>query len=167
MAPLTGTAGPPVRLFTRRERLARRRAVTLLIVGVTVFAILLTFLALRVATRPNTDVHLGSTTFRVGAAQRLERRVRADRYPLLFQDLRDKSIDIFVDHQKGKPFYEGWRAVEAHAPNAPRSCTLTWSGDHYTDPCTGTSYPANGKGLRRFQVKVVKGVVFVNFRQTI
>lgn len=164
---MTASGGPPVRLLTRRERLARRRAITILIAAVTAFAVLLTVVALRVATKPNSDVNLGSDTFRVGFAKTLERRIRADHYPLLFQDLRDKSIDIFVDHQKGKPFYQGWRAVEAHAPNAPRTCTLAWNGDGYTDPCGGATYPADGEGLRRFQVNVVKGRVFVNFRKTI
>ncbi len=164
---MTTPGGPPVRLFTRRERIARRRSVAMLIAAVTVFAILLTVLALRVATTPNSDVNLGSDTFRVGHGQALERRIRADRYPLLFQDLRNKSIDIFVDHEKGKPFYEGWRAIEAHAPDAPRTCTLAWNGDGYTDPCTGATFPADGTGLRRFRTKVVKGVVYVNFRQTI
>ncbi len=164
---MTAPTGPPVRLFTRRERVARRRAIALLIVAVSAFAILLTVVALRVATKPDSEVNLGSDTFRVGFAKTLERRIRADRYPLLFQDLRDKSIDIFVDHQKDRPFYQGWRAFEAHAPNSPRSCTLAWNGEHYTDPCTGATYPADGIGLRRFEVKVVKGRVFVNFRKTI
>jgi hypothetical protein len=131
------------------------------------FAIALTVGALRVATQPNADVHLGSETFRVGSAKSLERRIRADKYPLLFQDLRNKSIDVFVDHQRGKPFYEGWRAVEAHGPGAPRTCTLDWNGHGFTDPCDATIYPADGAGLRRFQVKVIKGVLYVNFRKII
>ena len=164
---MTAPAGPPARLLTKAQRQQRRRAVTALIAVVSVFAILLTVLALRVATRPNSDVHLGSTTFRVGGAQTLERRIRADRYPLLFQDLRNHSIDVFVAHEKGKPFYTGWRAVEAHGPNAPRSCTLNWNGNGYTDPCNSKTYPPDGAGLRRFQVNVVKGVIYVNFRKTI
>jgi len=164
---VTAPAGPPVRLLTRQERRARRRAITLVVVALSTFAITLTFAALHIATRPNSDVHLGSSTFRVGGAQTLARRIKADDYPLLFQDLRNNAIDIFVDHDRGRPFYRGWRAVEAHAPDAPRDCTLNWTGSGYSDPCSGKTFPADGKGLRTFQVKVVKGVVYVNFRKTI
>jgi hypothetical protein len=139
----------------------------LVVVALSTFAITLTFAALHIATRPNSDVHLGSATFRVGAAQTLARRIKADDYPLLFQDLRNNSIDIFVDHDRGRPFYRAWRAVEAHAPGAPRACTLNWTGSGYSDPCSGKTFPADGKGLRTFQVNVVKGVVYVNFRRPI
>jgi len=164
---MNAASGPPLRLYTRRERQQRRRVRALIVLVLASFSVILTVVALYVVTRPNADANLGSDTFRVGSAETLERRIRADQYPLLFQDLRDKSIDIFVDHQKGKPFYESWRAIEAHAPNAPRTCTLSWNGAGYTDPCTGATYPSNGEGLRRFQTYVVKGVVYVNFRKTI
>jgi hypothetical protein len=130
-------------------------------------AVILTVLALRLATKPNANVNLGSDTFKVGSARTLERRIRADQYPLLFQDPRDKSLDIFVDHQRGKPFYEGWRAIEAHAPGAPRRCQLKWTGSGYRDPCDGKTYPATGEGLRRFDAKSVKGFVIVNFRKVL
>lgn len=164
---MTVSAGPPVRLLTGQERRRRRRVITILVIALSTFAITLTFAAVHIATRPNSEVHLGSNTFRVGGAQTLARRIKADDYPLLFQDLRNNSIDIFVNHDRGRPFYKAWRAVEAHAPGAPRTCTLKWTGSGYSDPCSGKTFPANGKGLRRFQVKVVKGVLYVNFRQTI
>jgi hypothetical protein len=130
-------------------------------------AVFLTVAALKVVTTPNADVKLGSETFRVGSARELERRIRLDQFPLLFQDLRDKSIDVFVDHQRGKPFYEGWRAIEAHAPGAPRACQLNFNGSGYTDPCDGRTYPSNGEGLRKFEAKVVNGVVIINFRRVV
>lgn len=167
MAPVTAPSGPPVRLYTHREMRQRRRVRAVIALILVSFSVILTVVALRIATQPNSDVNLGSDTFKVGSAEKLERRIRADQYPLLFQDLRNKSIDIFVDHQKGKPFYESWRAIEAHAPNAPRTCTVSWNGNGYTDPCTGATYPATGEGLRRFQTYVVKGVVYVNFLKTI
>jgi hypothetical protein len=131
------------------------------------FAIFLTWFTLRSATKPDSNVHLGSDTFRVGAAKSLERRIRADGFPLLFQDLRNKSIDIYVDHQDGKPFYEGWRAFEAHAPGAPRRCQLQFAADEYRDPCDGKTYPATGQGLRRFEANVVKGFVVVDLRKRV
>ncbi|HVV36058.1 MAG TPA: hypothetical protein VHC63_05595 [Acidimicrobiales bacterium] len=127
----------------------------------------MTVLTLHLATRPNADVHLGSDTFKVGSAKTLEARIRADHYPLLFQDLRNEGIDIYVDHQQGKHFYEGWRAIEAHAPDAERSCQLQWTGHEYKDPCTGTTYPASGAGLRRFETKVVDGIVVVDFKNRV
>ncbi|MEY2418250.1 MAG: hypothetical protein QOG90_930 [Actinomycetota bacterium] len=160
-------AGPPVRLLSRAERARRRRAVAVSVVIIGTLAIFLTVLTLRFATRPNRDVHLGSNTFRVGYAKTLEARIRADAFPLLFQDLRNNSIDIYVDHQRGKPFYEGWRAIEAHAPEAPRKCQLEWNGSAFTDPCDGRAYPATGQGLRRFEAKVVKGQVIVDFRKRV
>ncbi|MEY2424690.1 MAG: hypothetical protein QOI61_262 [Actinomycetota bacterium] len=160
-------SGPPARLLTRTEKLRRRRAVALSVVIFGSLAVFLTVAALKVVTTPNADVKLGSETFRVGSARELERRIRVDQFPLLFQDLRDKSIDVFVDHQRGKPFYEGWRAIEAHAPGAPRACQLNFNGSGYTDPCDGRTYPSNGEGLRKFEAKVVNGVVIINFRRVV
>jgi hypothetical protein len=129
------------------------------------FAVILTVWALRIATQPGSDVNLGSDTFKVGGSRALERRIRVDELPLLFQDLRGGSIDVFVYHQRGKPFYEGWLAIEAHAPGAPRTCQLTWTGSGYQDPCDGQTYPASGKGLRRFDAQSVDGWVIVDFRK--
>jgi hypothetical protein len=130
-------------------------------------AVFLTWFTVRSATRPNSQVHLGSETFRVGGAKSLKQRIEADGFPLLFQDLRNNSIDIYVDHQKGQPFYKGWRAFEAHAPDAPRTCQLKWTSGEYTDPCDGSTYPASGQGLRRFEAKVVKGFVVVDLRKRV
>ena len=164
---MTTPSGPPVRLYTRREMRQRRRVRAVIVLTLASFSVLLTVVALRIATEPNSEVNLGSDTFRVGSAATLERRIRADQYPLLFQDLRNKSIDVFVDHKKGTKVHLGWRAIEAHGPDAPRTCTLDWNGNGYTDPCNGTTYPADGEGLRRFQVRVVDGIVYVDFRKTI
>ena len=158
-------SGPPARLLTRDQNLRRRRAVALSVVLIGTFAIFLTVCTLQLATKPNSKVHLGSDAFKVGYAKTLDQRIRADHFPLLFQDLRNNSIDIYVDHQPSKHFWQGWRAIEAHAPNAKRSCQLQWTGTAYKDPCTGTAYPASGQGLRRFEAKVVKGFVVVDFRR--
>ncbi len=160
------SVGPPLRLYTHRERVRRRRVRVIAIAVLAGFSVLLTVVALNVATNPNADVQLGSTTFRVGHAATMVRRIRADNYPLLFQDLRNKSIDVFVSHE-GTNTQHGWRAIEAHAPGAPRTCQLAWTGSGYTDPCDGTTFPPDGTGLRRFQVNVVDGVVYVNFRQKV
>jgi hypothetical protein len=131
------------------------------------FAIFLTWFTLRSATKPDSRVHLGSDTFRVGGAKTLKQRIETDGFPLLFQDLRNNSMDIYVDHQKGKPFYDGWRAFEAHAPNAPRRCQLEWTGHEFKDPCDNKTYPATGQGLRRFEAKVENGFVVVDLRKRV
>lgn len=131
------------------------------LIGITMFVV-----ALRVATRPGVDVNLGSATFKVGNAKALIKSIERDRYPLLFQDLRNKSIDVFVAHDADEPDpLKGWRAIEAHAPDRARTCQLDWTGAGYQDPCDGTTYPANGEGLRQFKVTVVNGVIYVDFRQ--
>jgi hypothetical protein len=160
----TPDGGPPVRLYTRSERRRRRRVIVTAVAIVASFAVIITVLTLTAVTKPNVQVNLGSNTFRVGEALALERRIGKDNYPLLFQDLRDKSIDIFVDHQKGEHFYEAWRAIEAHAPGQPRTCQLVWTGTEYRDPCTDATYPSSGAGLRRFKTTVVHGEVIVDFR---
>lgn len=160
---MTTPAGPPIRLLTHSERKKRRRTIVAAVVIGSSFAITLTFLALSIATRPNANVNLGSGAFRVGFAYNLNKRINRDHYPLLFQDLRNKEIDVFVSHT-GKDFLTGWHAIEAHAPDAPRTCQLAWNGTAYRDPCNGAVYPASGTGLRRFQVNVVDGVIYVNFR---
>lgn len=159
-------SGPPVQLLTRQQRTRRRRVVAAAIVVVSSFAVLLTIAALNVATKPNAEVQLGSSTFKVGRAAPLARRIKADDYPLLFQDLQDKSIDLYLNHV-GKTHLTGWRAIEAHAPGVPRSCQLEWTGDEFRDPCDRKVYAADGSGLRRFKVNVVDGVLYVNFRQPI
>ena len=101
-------------------------AATLIGVGLVVFA-LFTFVTVRAITKPGAKVTLGDETFRVGDAAALAARIEADDYPLLFQDLRDKSIDLFVHHERGAPPAQGWRAFEAHAPprHADASCATT------------------------------------------
>lgn len=158
-------SGPPVRLFTHKQRVRRRWLIAGFVSVGSVFAVLLTFGALSVVTQPDSQAHLGSTTFKVGEAEAMLKRIERDDYPLLFQDLRNKSIDIFVAHSADEDDpLEGWLAIEAHAPDRARTCQLDWTGKAFKDPCDGTTYPASGEGLRQFKVNVVNGVLYVNFR---
>jgi hypothetical protein len=159
----------PMQLPTAASRRRRLRLnVTLIAVGLAVAA-LFTWVTVRAITRPGAQVTLGDDTFRVGQAAPLARRIARDDYPLLFQDLRDKSIDVFVDHDRAAAPTAGWHAFEAHAPGAPRRCQLRWSATDrsFTDPCDGTRYPADGSGLRAFRVVVSHGVVIVDLRRQI
>lgn len=98
--------------------------------------------------------------FRVGSASHLAQRVDKDG-PLLFQDLLDRSRDIYVQHIAGKE----WRAFEAHAPGSSRRCTLTWRppSHDFTDPCSSSTYPADGTGLVQYPATVdPKGALIVD-----
>ena len=159
----------PPALPTAASRRRRRRVnLTLVAIGLVV-ASLFTLITIKAITKPGAEVQLGDEAFRVGEAGVLARRIAADDYPLLFQDLRDRSIDLFVDHDRARPATEGWRAFEAHAPGAPRHCQLQWRSRArlFADPCSGTTYPSDGAGLRAFRVDVRDGIVTVDLRRQI
>ena len=62
-----------------------------------------------------------AATFDVGPAEERARTI-ARGGPILFQDLLNRSRDIYVQHLGD----DDWRAFEAHAPGAPRRCFLEW-----------------------------------------
>lgn len=97
--------------------------------------------------------------FRVGSAERLAPDIARDG-PLLFQDLLNRSRDIYVQHLGG----EDWRAFDAHAPGAPRRCVLAWRVQDrmFVDPCDGRTFPADGTGLAAYPTEVEDGRVFVD-----
>jgi hypothetical protein len=111
----------------------------------------LLFLLVLAITGPRSTRQTEKATFKVGSAERLARTVARDG-PLLFQDLLDRSRDIFVQHLGGND----WRAFEAHAPGAPRRCSLEWRRDTrvFVDPCDGRTYPADGTGLTSYPARV-------------
>lgn len=159
----------PMQLPTAESRRRRRRInLTLIAIGV-VLAAVFTLLTVRAVTRPGAQVTLGDDTFRVGEAGPLARRIAADDYPLLFQDLRDKSIDLYVHHERGAEPTSGWHAFEAHAPGAPRHCQLRWDSRTrvFLDPCNDRRYSLDGAGLRSFRVTVRNGIVTVDLRAQI
>lgn len=89
--------------------------------------------------------------FDVGpASQRAESIARSG--PILFPDPRGGTRDIFVQHLGG----DRWLAFEARAAGAPRQCVLRWDGSArtFSDPCDGTTYPADGTGLVSFPAAV-------------
>jgi hypothetical protein len=92
-----------------------------------------------------------AATFDVGPAEQRARTV-AEGGPILFQDLLDRSRDIYVQHLGD----DRWVAVEAHSPGAPRRCVLRWDGSTRTfvDPCDGRTYPADGSGLVTYPTTV-------------
>ena len=79
-------------------------------------------------------------------------RTIAEGGPILFQDLLNRSRDIYVQHLGG----DDWRAFEAHAPGAPRRCFLEWRAAtrEFVDACDGRTFPADGTGLVQYPTRV-------------
>ena len=124
----------------------------------------LLFLLVLALTGPRSTEQSARATFKVGSAERLARTV-AREGPLLFQDLLDRSRDIYVNHLGA----EDWRAFEAHAPGAPRRCTLEWRPEsrEFVEPCDGRRFPADGTGLRSYPTRVDEdGLLIVDLSAT-
>jgi len=99
-------------------------------------------------------------TFDVGPATQRAASVEQSG-PLLFPDPRGGTLDIYVQHLGGAR----WTAFAARAEGAPRRCVLHWDqgARHFTDPCDGRAYPADGTGLVTFPAEVNdKGRVIVD-----
>ena len=118
----------------------------------------LLFLVVLNLTGPRSTEQTEEARFRVGPAERWAETV-AREGPLLFQDLLNRSRDIYINHLGD----ENWRAFEAHAPGAPRRCTLTWRPESrdFVDPCDGRVFPADGTGLTQYPATVTENGVLV------
>ena len=104
-----------------------------------------------------------ATTFDVGPAEQRAVTI-AEGGPILFQDLLNRSRDIYVQHLGG----DDWRAFEAHAPGAPRRCFLEWRAAtrEFRDACDSRSFPADGTGLVSYPARVDdREHVIVDLRQ--
>ena len=124
--------------------------------GVVIFLIVLALAG------PRSTKQSESAQFKVGSAKHYATEVDKNG-PLLFQDLLNKSKDIYLQHLSGND----WRAFDAHAPGQPRRCVLAWQKADRTfkDPCGGAVYPADGTGLPMYPAKVdEKGLLSVDLR---
>ena len=130
-----------------------RRGTSAVIIGLLALltAVLIVVFVLRLARSPEAKVQLGTDTFVLGPAAHLA--PSATQAPLLFQALRGKDLDIYVQHLGTDPIH-GWLAFEAHRPGGPPSCTLRWQPQTRTfvDPCDHRTYPADGQGLNQYRV---------------
>lgn len=133
--------------------MTRGRAIVVTTALLVVAAVLVLVFVLRLSTKPNARTNLAASTFTVGPAERLAPEVAIQ--PLLFQDLLDRSRDIYVQHL-GRDSLTGWSAFEAHAPGEARTCQLRWrrSTKDFSDPCTHHVYPADGSGLPHFKTTI-------------
>jgi hypothetical protein len=148
------------------RRPAPRRGASLILIGLmaVLTAVLLVVFVLRLATQPGAKVNLGSQEFDMGRASVFAPKV-ARFGPLQFPALRD-GIDLLVQHLGTGPD-KGWLAFETHPAEEARTCVLRWqpAAHHFSDPCSGRTFPEDGAGLRQYGVRVTNGDVIVNLRQ--
>lgn len=146
---------------------ARRRVVLVTAVGAVLAAALLFALVARAMSTSSTTTSAGgdgggarTAQFDVGrATDRAQTIARSG--PILFPDPKGGSVDIYVQHLGEK----NWVAFEARARGASRQCVLRWdqAARHFTDPCDGRVFPADGAGLVTFPATVNdKGRVVVD-----
>ena len=135
----------------------RNRRRTRMIVGVSIAAVVLASLmvgyVVRVASSRPDDVNLGDKRFVVGRADRFADRI-TESGPILFKDplTSRPGRELYVQHL-GTDDHEGWLAIEAYAPGQRQlNCLLQWDAKakEFRDPCTGDTYPEDGKGLRTY-----------------
>jgi len=145
---------------------ARRRTLLFTAMGAVLAAALLLAIVARVASsNPGTPSATDAggrrvAQFDLGRAKDFAPTI-ARSGPLLFPDPQGHSRDIFVQHLGG----DAWLAFEARATGASRQCILKWDNTarHFTDPCDGRTYPADGAGLVSFPTTVDgKGRVIVD-----
>lgn len=137
---------------------------TRLIVAASVLGVALTgvlvLLVVRFASQRPDDVNLGQDRFEVGRADVFARAISRDG-PILFKDplTSRPGREIYVQHL-GDDEAEGWLALDAYAPGAPREerCILRWDAGEevFTDPCGDAEVPADGdlEGLRTYPGEV-------------
>jgi hypothetical protein len=118
------------------------------------------------ASRGEVDVNLGDDVFSGQDAERLAAEIE-DRGPILYADTAGGSRDIVVTHRGDNP-EEGWLALAARPPGAPRQCSIQ-SRDRdepfrlldpdgeVTDECDGREFPPDGEGLPQYPVTVRDG----------
>lgn len=146
---------------------------TRLVVGAAIFGVVLAaalvLLVVRFASQRPDDVNLGNDRFEVGRADVFARAIDRDG-PILFKDPLTSRAgrEIYVQHL-GDDEDEGWLALDAYAPGAPREerCILEWDADDevFTDPCGDAEVPADGEGVRTYPGEVDdRGAVIIDLR---
>lgn len=134
-----------------------------IVVGVAFVVLVGTFVLWSLARNASRgNVNLGNGTFELGDTEDRVRTIER-RGPLLFQALIGET-DLWVNRVGGT-----WVAFRAAAPGQPRECSVVYrpeAGD-FADPCTGTAYPADGRGLEHVLVEDRQGRLVVDLRAPI
>lgn len=147
----------------QQQRQGRQRAILVGSTVAVVTAALLLFLVVRFASQNPEKANLGSSVLRLNA-ERLANEI-AERGPVLFKDPLNRDREVYVQHL-GTDVTEGWLAVGAYASEVSLDCLVQWraSAKRFEDPCTKTTYPADGDGLTTYPATVVDGQVRVDLR---
>jgi hypothetical protein len=101
------------------------------------------------------ESNLGEDTFNMGGAKARANEV-TQRGPLLFPGLVAADQGYIVVNHAGTDELAGWVAFAAVPPGSDITCAVQWVADQqqFKDPCTGTPYPADGKGLTQYKVSI-------------
>jgi hypothetical protein len=149
----------------RKERNPRTVALGLIgvVIGLVLLLVVFVFAIPSLTESGDVKVKLGTDTFDAGLTSKRADAIRRDG-PILFSDVASGQNDIYLQHI-GDDDATGWLAFDARRPGATRDCTLKWDADadQFTDPCDGTVVPADGSGLKQYQVVVTEsGTVVIN-----
>lgn len=149
-----------------RPQLRRRRKPTTVLVASLAAALvtaLVLWWAVGVASRNPEVANLGSEVFRFDAEDLADEI--SDRGPFLLQDPLNRGRELYVQHLGSSP-KRGWQAISAYGSSSDFECLLTWSAtqEQFVDPCSKKTFPADGRGLKRYPVEVVDGKVEIDLR---
>jgi len=99
------------------------------------------------------DVNLGDDFFNAGSARKRAAEI-GERGPALFPGLLKADEGYIVLAHVGTDPLNGWRAFSAVREGVDVRCAVQWQPDtnKFVDPCTKTTYPADGQGLPQFEV---------------
>jgi hypothetical protein len=132
----------------------RGTAIVLTTALVAVAAVLLLVFALQLSSSNKGKTQIGDDTFQVGPAKTLVNQV-----PFLFQDLRNKDLDVWVNHVDGT-----WVTFLAHTPGE-RACAVKPKPKRkeFVD-CHKKTYPPDGGELPHYATSVdSEGRLVVDF----
>lgn len=155
--------------FPRVRNRQRTKSIVTASVLAVLFAAVLLFGVVRLASDRPDRANLGDPTFQAGSAERLATRIREQSAPFLFKDplTSGPGRELYLLHAGSDPAV-GWLGVNAYAPGAPHElrCILTWDGGAalFRDPCDGRTYPGDATGLQTYPADVRSGQVVVDLR---
>jgi hypothetical protein len=135
----------------------RRGGTSLLLAGIVavLIAIAVGVTLVQLSNNGTVKSQLGSTTFLAGRARDLAPQVAKDG-PIGLPALLGNTRPIYLQHL-GADEKKGWVAIQALIPGEAGKCVLRWeaAAHQFRDPCTSTTYPADGTGLVRYPAVVL------------
>jgi hypothetical protein len=101
------------------------------------------------------EVNLGDNEFDAGPAEARAEEIAA-RGPALFPGLVSADQGYIILTHLGDDPTEGWYAFAAVPEGQAVRCAVQWdaAAGQFLDPCTGRTFPPDGRGLTPFPVRV-------------